>query len=114
MATEKDIKIIDGKVCITNQALYEMLDINESTLIRWGQKGCPKIAYGWWNISDVLKWRGLMVTNKSESNQIENLITKTIYNAFNELSSKSSHINKKRHISYIPHQRTRRISKFKK
>ena len=66
MAKDKDIKIIDGKVCVTNQALYEMLEIDESTLIRWGQKGCPKIERGWWVIQDVLKWQGVLSTSEDD------------------------------------------------
>lgn len=62
MAKEKDIKIIDEKICVSSQAMYEMLDIAESTLVRWGQDGCPKIARGWWAVSDVLKWKGLIGT----------------------------------------------------
>lgn len=60
MAVVKDIKIIDDKICCTSKALYELLDIAESTLVRWGQDGCPKIARGWWALQDVLKWRGLI------------------------------------------------------
>jgi len=67
MAKEKDIKIIDGKICCTSQALYELLKINESTLVRWGQNKCPKICRGWWAIEDVLEWRGQ--TSESPSDE---------------------------------------------
>ena len=57
MAKEKDIKIIAGKVCVSTSALYEILEVNESTLVRWADKGCPKVSRGWWSIKDVLDWR---------------------------------------------------------
>ena len=57
MAKEKDVKIIAGKVCVSTSALYEILDVNESTLVRWAERGCPKVQRGWWSIKDVLDWR---------------------------------------------------------
>lgn len=59
MAKESDVKIINGKICVTSAALYELLGIAESTLVRWGQAGCPKASRGWWVIKDVLEWKGL-------------------------------------------------------
>lgn len=76
MAQDKDIKIVDEKICITSSALYKLLEINESTLVDWGQKGCPKVARGWWAISEVLRWRGLIGTGgikTSENLEDENL-----------------------------------------
>lgn len=57
MTKEKDVKIIAGKVCVSTSALYEILDVNESTLVRWAERGCPKVQRGWWSIKDVLDWR---------------------------------------------------------
>lgn len=57
MAKARDVKIIAGKVCVTTSALYEILDVNESTLVRWAERGCPKVQRGWWSIKDVLDWR---------------------------------------------------------
>lgn len=57
MAKQKDVKVIAGKVCVTTSALYEILEVNESTLVRWAEKGCPKVQRGWWSIKDVLDWR---------------------------------------------------------
>ena len=36
---------------------YEILEVNESTLVRWVDKGCPKVSRGWYSIKDVLDWR---------------------------------------------------------
>ena len=57
MAKEKDVKIIASKVCVSTSALLEILEVNESTLVRWAEKGCPKVQRGWWSIKDVLDWR---------------------------------------------------------
>lgn len=57
MAKSKDVKILAGKVCVSTSALYEIFDVDESTLVRWAAKGCPKVQRGWWSIKDVLDWR---------------------------------------------------------
>lgn len=62
MATNKDIKIIAEKICVSTQALYNILDCDESTLVRWAAKGCPKVQRGWWSIKDVLDWRNANFT----------------------------------------------------
>ena len=62
MAEKKDTKVIAGKICVTTSALYEIFDVNESTLVRWAEKGCPKVQRGWWAIKDVLEWRGSTFT----------------------------------------------------
>ena len=53
-------KILDGKVCVTTSVLAETLSIDSRTLQDWNERGCPKIARGWWAIKDVLVWRGLV------------------------------------------------------
>lgn len=57
---DKDIKILHGKICLSSRAIYLTLKIDESTLVKWGQKGCPKMARGWWVLQDVLAWRGIV------------------------------------------------------
>lgn len=83
MAKEKDIKIIAGKVCVTTSALYEILDVNESTLVRWFERGCPKVQRGWWSIKDVLDWRNASFKAMTE-NDIDKMSLsekKTYYDA---------------------------------
>lgn len=57
MAKARDIKVIAGKICVSTSALYEIFEVNESTLVRWAERGCPKVQRGWWSIKDVLDWR---------------------------------------------------------
>lgn len=57
MAKNKDIKIISDKICVSTTALYELLNVDESTITRWAAKGCPKVQRGWWAVKDVLEWR---------------------------------------------------------
>jgi len=57
MAKTKDVKIIADKICCSTSALLEILEVNESTLVRWVDKGCPKVSRGWYSIKDVLDWR---------------------------------------------------------
>ena len=57
MAKTKDVKIIADKICCSTSALLEKLEVNESTLVRWVDKGCPKVSRGWYSIKDVLDWR---------------------------------------------------------
>lgn len=81
MAKEKDIKIIAGKVCVSTSALYEILDVNESTLVRWAEKGCPKVSRGWWSIKDVLQWRNasFKVVKENEVEKLSFIEKKTYY-----------------------------------
>ena len=70
MAKEKDIKIIAEKVCVSTQALYEILGVDESTLVRWAGKGCPKVQRGWWAIKDVLDWRNASFTKEKNVDEM--------------------------------------------
>ena len=78
MAKNKDIKIIAEKVCVTTSALYEILDVNESTLVRWADKGCPKVQRGWWSIKDVLDWRNTTFAKDKELEEM-NFSEKKVY-----------------------------------
>jgi phage terminase Nu1 subunit (DNA packaging protein) len=69
MIKDKDVKIIDGNLCLTSTALYTFLGIDESTLVRWGKKGCPKVSRGWWNLKSVLEWRGVLNTDGDVEDQ---------------------------------------------
>jgi len=78
MATTKDTKIIAGKVCVTTSALYEIFDVNESTLVRWAEKGCPKVQRGWWSIKDVLEWRSATFDKEKDIEEM-NFSEKKVY-----------------------------------
>lgn len=54
------VKIIENKICLSTAALCEVLAVSRVTTKRWADEGCPKAAYGWWALADVLRWRGLV------------------------------------------------------
>lgn len=60
MITKKDFKITENSVLITTKVLCEKLQVTRETLSMWEEKGCPKIARGWWDLFEVLNWRGLI------------------------------------------------------
>lgn len=67
---EKDYKFIDEKLCMTTTEICKRLNISRKTLTEWSDKGCPKLARGWWPVWEVLEWRGILNVNNeaSESN----------------------------------------------
>lgn len=56
-------KIISGKLCLTTTVMSQVLGVEDRTIQVWGEKGCPKAARGWWDIAEVLRWRGLVGTD---------------------------------------------------
>lgn len=72
-------KVIDGKVLYSSARLANLLGITNKTLIMWNNEGCPKHSSGWWDIEDVLKWRGLIAKggyNTKEEADVKSLYTK--------------------------------------
>ena len=53
-------KMMAGKICLSTAALAEILKVDPRTIQEWGERGCPKAARGWWPVSDVLVWRGVI------------------------------------------------------
>lgn len=78
MASDKDIKIIADKVCVSTSALYEILEVDESTLVRWAAKGCPKVKRGWWAVKDVLDWRNATFVKDKDVDEM-NFTEKKVY-----------------------------------
>lgn len=53
------VKEVDGKLLVSSARLLELLDIkSDKTLTNWKKSGCPQHSRGWWDIKEVLKWRG--------------------------------------------------------
>lgn len=67
MATRQIAKFINGKVCLSTNAMTEALNISQQTLSWWESQGCPKEARGWWSIKDVLTWKGLLTPSSMKS-----------------------------------------------
>ena len=83
MAKTKDVKVIADKICVSTSALYDILEVNESTLVRWAERGCPKVQRGWWSIKDVLQWRNASFKAMTENDLDKMSISekKTYYDA---------------------------------
>lgn len=48
----------DGRVLVTTNKLCSLLDITDKTLTNWKRSGCEQHSRGWWDLKEVLKWRG--------------------------------------------------------
>jgi len=57
---DNKVKIINDRICLSTAAMCEVFNIDKSTLKRWSDDGCPKVARGWWPLKEVLEWRGLV------------------------------------------------------
>lgn len=79
MATNKDVKIILDKICVSTSALYEIFGVDESTVGRWAKKGCPKAQRGWWSIKDVLDWRSISFKDAKDSKDLNFSEKKTYF-----------------------------------
>lgn len=60
MPKQQPTKTIKGQLCHSTSFITDLLEIDRSTLSRWAKDGCPQVALGWWNLKDVLKWKGLV------------------------------------------------------
>ena len=63
--TEKDIKYIDDKICFSTSFLAKVLKVSSQTINNWEKQGCPKVAHGYWSISEVLEWKEEKLKSKS-------------------------------------------------
>lgn len=52
------IREVDGVMLVTTSRLCDLLDVTDKTLTNWKRSGCPQHSRGWWDIKEVLKWRG--------------------------------------------------------
>lgn len=60
MPKQQPTKTIKGQLCHSTSFITDLLEIDRSTLSRWKNDGCPQIALGWWDLKEVLKWKGLI------------------------------------------------------
>jgi len=70
-------QIIDGELCVSSKILRTIFKVEESTIVRWGQKDCPKKGRGLWAISEVLKWRGLITSDGIKT--VEDIKEKSLF-----------------------------------
>lgn len=52
------VKEVDGQLLFSTTRLCELLGVTDKTLTNWKRSGCPQHSRGWWDIKEVLKWRG--------------------------------------------------------
>lgn len=57
------VKEVDGRLLVTTARLCDLLEITDKTTTNWKRSGCPQHSRGWWDIKDVLKWRGQISTS---------------------------------------------------
>lgn len=70
-------KKVDGEVIVKTSELCELLEISDRSLTDWKREGLTQHSRGWWNLKEVLKFRG------------------QIYNADSEVTKSTSLQNKK-------------------
>ncbi|MFY0521009.1 hypothetical protein ACOMCU_24770 [Lysinibacillus sp. UGB7] len=79
------MRIEDGKMQITTRGLCDLLEVTDKTLTNWRRQGCPQASRGWWELQDVLKWRGMIQagedaeTKKGVNLQFKKLETEIAY-----------------------------------
>ena len=69
-------RIIGGRKCVSTSDLCELLGVDKSTVTRWTQDGCPKEEHGWWCLSDILRWRGLVGSGIRTEAQVDAIALK--------------------------------------
>ncbi len=68
------VKEVDGKLLVSSARLCELLDIkSDKTLTNWKKSGCPQHSRGWWDIKEVLRWRGQIQGEETASKKGVNL-----------------------------------------
>ncbi|WP_195940946.1 hypothetical protein [Romboutsia sp. 1001713B170131_170501_G6] len=55
------------KLIVNTEALCALLSVTRMTVKRWADEGCPKHSRGWWDLADVLKWKGMVGTGNLKS-----------------------------------------------
>lgn len=58
------VKEVDGRMLVTTARLCELLEITDKTTTNWKRSGCPQHSRGWWDVKEVLKWRGQISTTE--------------------------------------------------
>jgi phage terminase Nu1 subunit (DNA packaging protein) len=51
----------DGKILLSTSKLAEIMAVSVVTVHSWDRQGCPKEKRGWWDLKEVLIWRGRAV-----------------------------------------------------
>ncbi len=49
----------DGQLIVSSEVLKRIFGVTQRLISDWQMQGCPKYDRGWWNLKDVIEWRGL-------------------------------------------------------
>lgn len=60
------IKMVEDQIIISTKQLIKLLDISDRTLTDWKRSGLTQHSRGWWDLKQVLKWRGQIYNADSE------------------------------------------------
>ncbi len=63
---KEHVKKVNDKYYFSTWALCKALGVTQQTLSLWASQGCPKADRGWWPITDVLTWRGILPIKVSD------------------------------------------------
>ena len=56
-----------GKLIINTEALCALLCVSRMAIKKWADEGCPKHSRGWWDLAEVLKWKGMVGSGNLKS-----------------------------------------------
>ncbi len=69
MAKVERMKIIDDEICLSTAEMSALLGVDRDTLSNWGKKGCPKSGHGYWPLARLLRWRGMVGSSGTETEE---------------------------------------------
>lgn len=71
-------KKVNDTVLISTKEICLLLEISDRTLTDWKKQGLIQHGRGWWDLKNVLKWRGEIYNADSEVSQSVNLQQKKL------------------------------------
>ncbi|MGL5327844.1 MAG: hypothetical protein ACRDD7_01160 [Peptostreptococcaceae bacterium] len=57
----------NGRLIVNTDALCNLLSISRMAVKKWADEGCPKHGRGWWDLGEVLKWKGMVGSGNLKS-----------------------------------------------
>lgn len=73
-----DIKIEDDKIIVRTRALANLLDVSDRNFTDWKREGLTQYKRGWWDLKNVLKWRGNIYNADTEETKAVDLQQKKL------------------------------------
>jgi len=63
----------DGRILVSSKKLIELFDGHVNTASNWSKMGAPKFKRGWWDVKDIIRWRGMTSLGKGDSAEAQKL-----------------------------------------